>query len=482
MKPATPRTLWWLIAVTALALLMAPLFVVELPPLLDYPNHLARQWFLARATDDPILTKFYAPHWAIIPNMAVDLLMIGLESFLPLYAAGKTVLALTIIVQFMGIAIYSRALFGRWSLWSIAGGLISYSAILLLGFVSFLMSLGLALLAAAAWLTWREKHPIATTIGLALAALAIFFVHLLGVAFLGFLIGCRELDRIIAAYSERRNWQKEFCLRALSLLAVFSPSALLYLALVPHQQVASVLYYGPSVIIAGLSIAFSSYSRVLDSVTLCSVFILLALCVRANKAAFTRTTALQLCVLVILYVACPFRFDDEGWLNFRAIYMASLILFAGIAPILPRRAAVAVAGIGAALFCARIFLVADVWHAFNSELASFRQVIAPVAPGSKVVVVRYPPKDDLAYWNATPRARRIASVVPANTHLAALLMIEHRAFWPLLFSVPSQHTIKVLPRYLPLSVPSGELPDYEALTKLTPADLAMSPYLRNWQS
>ncbi|HXZ68777.1 MAG TPA: hypothetical protein VEH07_09330, partial [Alphaproteobacteria bacterium] len=124
MKPATPRTLWWLIAAPALVLLMVPLFVVELPPLLDYPNHLARQWFLAHGSHDPSLTKFYAPHWAIIPNMAVDLLMIGLQRFLPLYVAGKVVIALTIIAQFMGIAVYSRALFGRWSLWSIAGGFV----------------------------------------------------------------------------------------------------------------------------------------------------------------------------------------------------------------------------------------------------------------------------------------------------------------------------------------------------------------------
>jgi hypothetical protein len=51
----------------------------------------------------------------------------------------------------------------------------------------------------------------------------------------------------------------------------------------------------------------------------------------------------------------------------------------------------------------------------------------------------------------------------------------------MLFSVPSQHTIKVLPRYLPLTVPSGELAGYEALTKPKPLDLMIAPYLRDWR-
>ena len=481
MRLQPNRLLWWLLALGTLALLMAPLFMVDVPPLLDYPNHLARQWLLAGGVRDPILSRFYTPHWAVIPNIAVDLLMIALQRFMPVYLAGKIVLGLTIIVQFAGIAAYSRVLFARLSFWPIAFGLIGYNAILLLGFVSFALSLGLALLAAAGWVRWRENHPLATTVGLALAALFIFFCHALGVLFLGFLLSAREFDHVIGARAAGENWKRELSFRTLALVAVFLPSLLFYVALVPKQEVGNVFYYGPSIVISLFSLAFSSYSATLDALTFGAVILLVALCIGANKRALPLTTFLQLAVLVPLYFACPFRLGDEGWLNVHVIYMASLILFAGIAPVLSRRSATLVSCGVAALLCARVFVVSQVWHDYRGELAAFRQVIAPVAPGSSVLTVTLPPTENPRYWRAVPRARKIAALELADMHLPALLLIERHAFWPLLFNVPSQHAIKVQPRYLPLSVQQGELPRYEALTSPTKADLSFAPYLRNWQ-
>jgi hypothetical protein len=475
------QILFWTAAALVVALLMVPLLVVQVPPILDYPNHLARQWFLASQTHDPILTRFYAPHWGVIPNVGVDLLMVGLQRLVPLYVAGKIVTALTIIVQLAGILIYSRVLLGRLVLWPIAFGLVGYSAILLLGFTNFLMSTGFALIAAAAWLRWRERYPVTTTIGLSLAALAIFFVHLLGVAFLGFLIGCVELDRAISVFQAKGRWLRECAWRGASLLAVFLPSALLFFALAPKQQVLTYQYPGILVALGSVPIAFSTYSRLVDALTIGGLIIFIGLCIGWDKKAFPRMSVLQLVVLVVLYLCAPFRLNDEGWLSVRLIYMASLVLFAGVAPVVPRRTVPAVAAAVIGLFCVHILLVSTAWHAFGSELAAFRQVIAPVKPGSKVIVVTLPPKENIPYWNNAPAARRIAGLVPSDTHLSALLMIERHAFWPLLFSVPSQHAIRVRPKYLPLTVPSGELPRYEALTNPTPVDYAFAPYLRDWQ-
>ena len=49
-----------------------PLFVVEIPPILDYPNHLARLWLLSMSPPDPILSSMYAPDWHLLPNLAID--------------------------------------------------------------------------------------------------------------------------------------------------------------------------------------------------------------------------------------------------------------------------------------------------------------------------------------------------------------------------------------------------------------------------
>ncbi|HEX2943335.1 MAG TPA: hypothetical protein VHO91_19940, partial [Rhodopila sp.] len=55
----------WRAAVLALcAVLLAPLLLVDVPPLVDYPNHLARAFVLASWPQDPVLVRFYAPSWS----------------------------------------------------------------------------------------------------------------------------------------------------------------------------------------------------------------------------------------------------------------------------------------------------------------------------------------------------------------------------------------------------------------------------------
>src|SRR5712672_732238 len=61
--------LWWTALFALCLVLVAPLAVVDVPPLLDYPNHLARAYILAHGLADLHLSQMYVPHWAIIPNL-----------------------------------------------------------------------------------------------------------------------------------------------------------------------------------------------------------------------------------------------------------------------------------------------------------------------------------------------------------------------------------------------------------------------------
>ncbi|MEA2790465.1 MAG: hypothetical protein QOG73_2871, partial [Acetobacteraceae bacterium] len=69
--PGAVDRVWWAVLIGLCAVLAAPLFVIDVPPLLDYPNHLARAFVLASLPDDTVLARFYAPHWSIIPNLAL---------------------------------------------------------------------------------------------------------------------------------------------------------------------------------------------------------------------------------------------------------------------------------------------------------------------------------------------------------------------------------------------------------------------------
>ena len=53
-----------------LAVASVPIFSTVLPPLVDYPNHLARMHLLAEGGN-----RYFAAHWAPLPNLAADLVI-----------------------------------------------------------------------------------------------------------------------------------------------------------------------------------------------------------------------------------------------------------------------------------------------------------------------------------------------------------------------------------------------------------------------
>jgi len=84
----SPAHFWSAFAVL-FVLAALPVLWVELPPLFDYPNHLARMDLLARLPRSEALQRYYEPHWRVIPNLGMDLVVPTLARFLPLAWAGK---------------------------------------------------------------------------------------------------------------------------------------------------------------------------------------------------------------------------------------------------------------------------------------------------------------------------------------------------------------------------------------------------------
>lgn len=51
---------------------LLPLLWVRVPPLVDYPNHLARMWILVHGAEIPELAANYSVKWRILPDLAMD--------------------------------------------------------------------------------------------------------------------------------------------------------------------------------------------------------------------------------------------------------------------------------------------------------------------------------------------------------------------------------------------------------------------------
>src|SRR3954452_23364503 len=66
------------VAIAVFAMLAAvsllPVLLTPIPAMVDYPNHLARMYILAR-NGTPDSNPYYEVAWAIYPNLAMDLLI-----------------------------------------------------------------------------------------------------------------------------------------------------------------------------------------------------------------------------------------------------------------------------------------------------------------------------------------------------------------------------------------------------------------------
>jgi hypothetical protein len=477
------RVAWWSAAVASGVVLLIPLFLVDVPPLLDYPNHLARMYVLAFGAHDPILSQMYAQHWAIIPNLAIDLVMPAMLKVLPIYVAGRVVLGATLLLPLIGVIVYHRVAFGGRSYWPLAAALTAYNALFLFGFMNFLLALGMALLVAAAWLRWREPHPVAVTLFCALATVAIFFMHLFGLLFLAVLLGCTEL----AAFWQLRRtngagWA-DLLRRAVMGAIVFTPPVVLCL-LAPIDHLDNGVRYRPLWHkLYCLMEPFLAYDGRVDALT-GGVFLAgLYVAWRHRRLRIAPGIPLALALLFVAYLVCPFVMKQTGFIDARFPIMLGLLLFAGLRPTaLSPQARLAIAAVLALAFIGRTASLAEVWFDHNRDLADFRQVVETVEPGSRVLVVDVDQLDAPAYWDEVPRGRLIRNFFRLDFHLPALLTIEHRAFFPYLFTVAAKQPLVVRAPFDRISVPEGQPPDWQSLvvgTNVHPVTPA--PYLADWQ-
>ncbi|WP_270935289.1 hypothetical protein [Falsiroseomonas oryzae] len=432
----------WLVALMlVVGTLLAPLAVVDVPPLLDYPNHLARMAILAGQA--PELTNYYAVQWGILPNLAMDLVVPPLAAVLPLQMAGRLMLALAVLLPVLGTVAYHRAVFGVRSWWPLGSALVAYNGLFLLGFINFQAGMGVALLAAAGWIALRGSRPLAATLLLAVAGVAAFFCHLAAVAFLFGLVATHEAGVAWAGRRDPRTALRQLAVRAaLSLLALL-PALAFYLmspigpdALAPPAELTAMQRLRN----AGIPVA--GYAAWIDRASLLLLLAVPALLLLLRRASVHPGTALAFAACLVLYAVVPTQSHGGYYVELRFAVFAAFLLFAGLQPILLPRASAVLAGGAALLLAVRLMVIGAAWQHFAGELAALRRAMEPIAPGARVATVKVEETLGGAYWR-DGRARRILSFLwlRTDTHLGALVVAERGAMWPSLFALRGQQPL-----------------------------------------
>src|SRR6185369_11057044 len=103
--------------VVALAAIAMPIVAVERLPLHDYPNHLARMHLIARWADLPALHRFYDRTGFLVPNIAMDVIVLALARLMPVGVAARLFTFGSLALCFTGTVALAYTVQRRHTLW-----------------------------------------------------------------------------------------------------------------------------------------------------------------------------------------------------------------------------------------------------------------------------------------------------------------------------------------------------------------------------
>jgi hypothetical protein len=185
MRPALRLVLLLILA----AVLVAPIWIVAFPPLLDYPNHLARSFVLSHL-NDPAFTfsRFYRADWRAYPYLGMDASLAMLGRIFPIETAGRLFLSLCALALPAAGWFFLRQVNpgeDMASLWTL---LIAGNVFFLEGFLNFDLSIAVGFLALGLWFRWLAKPTVPRWIATIFAFTALYFTHLLGFGIAGLIL------------------------------------------------------------------------------------------------------------------------------------------------------------------------------------------------------------------------------------------------------------------------------------------------------
>jgi len=442
---------------------------------------------LAHVSDDQALARMYRVEWGIVPNIGIDLVMPLFVRVMPLFAAGKIFLGLAILLPFAGTVTLHYAVFRRRSYWPLAAAFIVYNRLFFLGFINFEIGIGLALIAAAVWQLMKGRPKLRVAVA-TIWAIAIFFCHLLALAYYALLLISLELPAI---------WK----LRSLNIKVISAPlvpfviPTLLYLRApisegdseaaggfvdgIRHYYWALIAEHGLKPL--GLFGAFLTYDRLLDAAAAIMIVAITVACAAMQSLRAIPFLLAAAILLLAVYPFVPFVLMKTAWIDQRLPVMASFLLIAAVAPRVRRKRL----GAALAIVCATIFLwreikIVLIWTDHDRAVTEFRKNISFVSANERVLVVRPNLNPDRTAPSNNPDSVTEMLENDASMHLPALLVIDRRAFWPLLFTAIAKQPVAVVPPYNAISMPEGITPQVKDLTHPSPAALEAAPYLKDW--
>lgn len=480
---------------TCTIVLLIPVLITPIPPLTDYPNHLARMWILSGGPDTAAVAEFYRVQFDTYTNVALDLIAVTLGRVAGWQIAGSSAVAASVLLPAVGGALLWRAVHGRWHWWMLAFGLLVWGQTMILAFLNFQISIGLALLFAALEPALERRGIAVRIVVRAALSVVLLLAHPFGLIFYGLLVAALIVGPTLRGRSAA-SWRDvvgRWVTAGIGLALVLVLFVLLTPQLPGAQERSGLSTLGaefrtgimqlttdPIYKLLSLFVGIRSYNNRFDLLTGLVLLapVVLAACLwrlRVHAGLLLLTLA-----LVVLYVLCPDFLLGAGWVSARFAIMFIFAAVLAVDPVLPRWSARAAVGVLTVMLVARTAYTGSIWRARQADVTTLAATLSALPEGAAVLAVEQAPRDK----SRAPLGRYTVLVESTFRHFASLAVPWRHAFVPQIFSARGKQPLVVLSPWDEISEANGgRLPNVHALDPEPSAEaLAGAPdYLYAWR-
>lgn len=379
-------------------MVFVPLLTIDLPPLVDYPNHLARQYILAELPRVEALRDFYVADWRATPYLAMDGIVQTLAHVMSVGSAAKIFVALMLFLLAFAPFALNLALFGRITGAALIGLLFVHNTTVSLGFVPYIFSLGYGICLLALWIRYRDGPLWMRLAVFPILATSLFFCHLIGFAIYGLTVAAYELGRHLDPPSpgKPRAWLRLDGAQRInlgSLVLQCSIPLFVFLLFGPASETGSAIRqttYGDigrklELLVEMVPYLMPPYSWSIDRAVAIALPVGVIALLVMKKLEYSKPMLWPLGAVVAVYFAMPMQWLGGWGGDHRLLVAVGLLAAGGLRPTAPSwRGWWLILPVVVTLVLARSAAITVEWRAADREAAAFMRAFDTIAKGSKV--------------------------------------------------------------------------------------------------
>lgn len=448
-----------------LTILNAPLTVDVVPPLLDYPIHLARSYITLEYANDPLLREIFTIEWRPIPNLASDIILFFLGRFFEIETAGRLLIGFCTVLTVLGVIFLHRVNFSYWGWWPLLAIIPTYHGALTAGFINY--SIGIALIPwflAAAKLINQHKL-VYRVITLSALALILFFCHVISVGLFGIYLFGSECWNIA---KNRCTSPRNIASSATVLTIPFILPALLYIEhsfskVIERDNSAIIGIWDLDARLRGALMPFLSGEYIFDFVAFFLFALIFIFTIYQKILNFSNDYSIGMIIVILLFLVLPGQMLNAAFISDR---LPIAVVLVGIASTNPqgvkKEHASFIAALVLTLMIARASSMTISWMESSRYYYRLNKAIENVERGASVMILS--PMTNLrnkgvGFWHnlraTSPRWHYSLLNIPALHSYAVIPLTKRAVFSQLHFVWADKQILSLRQPYSTLDFGDG---------------------------